>query len=81
MLTAAVDRRLAASASRVVVLADHTKVGVETMSLTVPTGQIECVITDEQADPDEVEPKLREAGVQVIVAPLVQAGLNGGSAD
>jgi DeoR/GlpR family transcriptional regulator of sugar metabolism len=67
VLTAAVDRRLVASAGRVVVLADHTKVGVETMSLTVGTTEIDCVITDDLADKDEVA-RLREAGVEVLVA-------------
>jgi DeoR/GlpR family transcriptional regulator of sugar metabolism len=67
VLTAAVDRRLVASAGRVVVLADHTKVGVETMSLTVATDEIDCLITDDQADVGEIE-RLRAAGVDVIVA-------------
>jgi DeoR/GlpR family transcriptional regulator of sugar metabolism len=67
VLTAAVDRRLAESAARVVVLADHTKVGVETMSLTVATESIDCVITDAQADPEELD-RLRAAGVEVLVA-------------
>jgi DeoR/GlpR family transcriptional regulator of sugar metabolism len=70
VLTAAVDRRLVASAGRVVVLADHTKVGVETMSLTVETSDIDCVITDDLADKDEVA-RLRDAGVEVLVAPAV----------
>lgn len=72
VLTAAVDRRLAASAARVVVLADHTKVGVETMSLTVAIDEIDIVITDQQADPEEVE-RLREAGVDVLVAGELEA--------
>jgi DeoR/GlpR family transcriptional regulator of sugar metabolism len=67
VLTAAVDRRLAGSAARIVVLADHTKVGVETMSLTVGIEEIDTLITDPQANPDEVD-RLRAAGVEVIVA-------------
>ena len=75
VLTAAVDRRLAASAARVVVLADYTKVGVETMSLTVAIDEIDTVITDPQADPEELE-RLRDAGVEVVVAgqPETEAG-------
>jgi DeoR/GlpR family transcriptional regulator of sugar metabolism len=33
----------------------------------VGTDEIDCVITDSQADPDEID-RLREAGVEVIVA-------------
>jgi len=66
VLTAAIDRRLAMSAARVVVLVDHTKVGVETMSQTVAPEHIDCVITDAGADPRELD-QLREAGTEIIV--------------
>lgn len=69
VLQAAVDRRLAASAARIVVLADHTKVGAEAVSQTVPVARIDCVVTDPAADPDEVQ-RLRDAGVEVVVAEL-----------
>ncbi|MCU1679200.1 MAG: DeoR family transcriptional regulator [Frankiales bacterium] len=66
VLAAAVDRRLVMSAARVVVLVDHTKVGVETMSQTAGPEHISCVITDDQADPAELE-RLRQAGIEVVV--------------
>jgi len=68
-LVAATDRALAAAAERVIVLADHTKVGVETMCQTVAPQRIATVITDQGADPEEVE-AIREAGIEVIVAEL-----------
>lgn len=68
-LVAAADRALAAAAERVVVLADHTKVGVETMCQTVPPEQISTVITDPGADPSEVA-AMRDAGIEVVVAEL-----------
>jgi DeoR/GlpR family transcriptional regulator of sugar metabolism len=77
VLAAAVDRRLVMSAARVVVLVDHTKVGVETMSQTVAPEQISCVITDDQADPAEVD-RLRQAGIEVIVT-TPHAGVDGSS--
>lgn len=78
VLTAAVDRRLARSAARVVVLADHTKVGVETMSQTVAAHDMDCVITDCQADPRELD-RLRAAGIEVIVTTPVPVGADDAS--
>ena len=66
VLAAAVDQRLAGAAARIVVLADHTKVGVEAVTQTVPTTAIDLVITDARADADEVQ-RLRDAGVEVTV--------------
>lgn len=69
LLTAAVDRRLVETAASVVVLADHTKVGVEAMSQTVPTTAIDRLITDRRADPEELR-RLEAAGVEVTVCPV-----------
>ena len=66
VLTAAVDRRLARTAGTVVVLADHTKVGVEAMTQTVPTAAIDHLITDDRSDPGELR-RLEAAGVAVTV--------------
>ena len=64
---AAVDRAMAAIADEVVVLADHTKIGVDTMVQTVAPGGIAHVVTDKGADPGELE-RLRAAGAEVHVA-------------
>jgi DeoR/GlpR family transcriptional regulator of sugar metabolism len=66
-LVAATDRALAGAAQQVVVLADHTKIGQETMCQTVPTGRIHTLITDSKAEPAALE-AIREAGVDVRVA-------------
>ena len=66
VLAAAVDKRLAMSAARVVVLIDHTKIGVETMMQTVAPADIACVITDSAADKAELN-GLRQLGVEVMV--------------
>jgi DeoR/GlpR family transcriptional regulator of sugar metabolism len=66
-LVASTDRAVAAAAQQVVVLADHTKLGHETMWQTVPTERIDVLITDSLAEP-EVLTALREAGVDVRVA-------------
>jgi len=66
VLAAAVDKQLVTSAARVVVLVDHTKVGVDTMVKTVAPQDISCVITDAQADPNELD-RLRELGIEVVV--------------
>jgi DeoR/GlpR family transcriptional regulator of sugar metabolism len=66
-LVAAADRALAAAAQQVVVLADHTKIGNETMCQTVPLERIATLITDAGAGPEHLA-AMREAGVTVLVA-------------
>lgn len=67
MAAAAVDSAIARTAQEVVVLADHTKLGIDTMVQTVPLDQITHLVTDEAADP-EVLAALRAAGITVHVA-------------
>ena len=64
---ASLDRTAAAAAERVIVLADHTKIGVETMIQTVPPGRIDVLVTDDLADAAELA-SLRQQGVEVLVA-------------
>ncbi|MFD1049664.1 glycosyltransferase, partial [Kibdelosporangium lantanae] len=54
-------------AKEVVVLVDHTKVGVDTMYQTVPMDGISHVVTDAGASPDEIA-ACRTAGADVLVA-------------
>ncbi|WSL76639.1 DeoR/GlpR family DNA-binding transcription regulator [Kitasatospora sp. NBC_01266] len=74
MLSASVDRALVQSATEVIVLADHTKLGTDTMFQTVPTDAITRLVTDEQAaghDPTARElDALADCGVQISIAPL-----------
>jgi DeoR/GlpR family transcriptional regulator of sugar metabolism len=71
-LVAAADRALAAAAQQIVVLADHTKVGHETMCLTVPLDRFSTLITDAGADPHQLD-AIRESGVSVLVADVDEA--------
>ena len=66
-LVAATDRSLASAAQQVVVLADHTKIGQETMCQTVPAARVHILITDSGADKEQLE-QIRQAGVEVRVA-------------
>ncbi|MFC1417008.1 DeoR/GlpR family DNA-binding transcription regulator [Streptacidiphilus cavernicola] len=79
MLSASVDRALVAAAAEVVVLADHSKLGSDTMFRTVATERITCLVTDEQSGVSEVAAQeldaLADHGVQVCVA---QAGQGAG---
>lgn len=68
-VVASMDRALVAAAREVVVLVDHTKIGHDTMALTVPTESITTVITDADAAEGELD-ALRAAGLEVIVAQL-----------
>jgi DeoR/GlpR family transcriptional regulator of sugar metabolism len=69
VFAAAADIALAAAGRQVVVLADHTKIGRETMCQTVPGNRIDTLITTPGADP-EVLADLRTLGIDVVVAPV-----------
>nr|WP_206323445.1 DeoR/GlpR family DNA-binding transcription regulator [Streptomyces sp. HNM0574] len=72
MLSASVDRALVQAAAEVVVLADHTKLGTDTMFQTVPTDIMTRLVTDEPATQDERAgaelQALADQGVQIAVA-------------
>lgn len=66
LLVAGVDHAIAATAEEVVVLADSTKLGVETMVQTVPAEGIDHLVTDPGAPEDELQ-RFRDKGVTVHV--------------
>lgn len=68
-LVAATDKAFAGAAQQVIVLADHTKIGQETMCQTVPTDRVSTLITDSGADQGQLEAS-RAAGISVRVAVL-----------
>jgi DeoR/GlpR family transcriptional regulator of sugar metabolism len=72
-LVAATDRAFASAAQQVVVLADHTKIGQDTMCQTVPVARVQILITDDESDPTEIA-SIREAGVDVRVAHVGRDG-------
>ncbi len=67
VFAAATDQALMAAGRQVVVLADHTKIGHDTMCQTVPSDRIDVLVTDAAADPDTLR-RLRDEGVDVRVA-------------
>jgi DeoR/GlpR family transcriptional regulator of sugar metabolism len=69
MQVAGTDRALAESAEEVVVLADHSKVGVNTMVQTVPPERIDHLVTGEDASPEELH-ELSARGVRIHIARL-----------
>ncbi|WP_412790388.1 DeoR/GlpR family DNA-binding transcription regulator [Streptomyces sp. MS06] len=72
MLSASVDRALVQAAAEVVILADHTKLGTDTMFQTVPTDLITRLVTDAPpAHDDRATTELQalaDQGVQIAVA-------------
>ena len=56
-----------AAGRQVVVLADHTKLGHDTMCQTVPSERIDVLVTDRAADDEAVE-RLRAADIDVRIA-------------
>ena len=67
MHVASVDQAITHSAQEVVVLADHTKLGVDTMFQTVPISGISHLVTDAGAGLDLLS-AIGAAGVQVHTA-------------
>ncbi|MHB8332467.1 MAG: DeoR/GlpR family DNA-binding transcription regulator, partial [Candidatus Dormibacteria bacterium] len=67
MLIAEVGSALAASARRVVVLADASKLGRVGFTPIVPLDAVNVLVTDERADPDIVA-QIRAAGIEVLLA-------------
>ncbi len=64
---AAAKRSMVASAHRVVVLVDSSKIGRELTVRFAELADVDVVVTDSGADPHELD-VLRAAGVQVVVA-------------
>ena len=62
-----VKRALVSVAKKVVLLADHTKFATTSLSLGVPMGEIDTLITDEAA-PQDALAQLRRQGVEIILA-------------
>lgn len=78
MLSASVDRALVQAAAEVVVLADHTKLGTDTMFQTVPTDVMTRLVTDkppphEDRSGTELQ-ALADQGVQITVAGTTPTG-------
>lgn len=67
LLVAGVDRALVAAAEEIVVLADSTKIGIETMAQTVPAGGIDHLVTSDRTSTEQLE-RFRALGIQVHVA-------------
>lgn len=81
MLSASVDRALVQAAAEVVVLADHTKLGTDTMFQTVPTDVMTRLVTDEPPPHDDRAATelqaLADQGVQITIAGAVASGGSG----
>lgn len=81
MLSASVDRALVQAAAEVVVLADHTKLGTDTMFQTVPTDVMTRLVTDEPPPHDDRAATelqaLADQGVQITIAGAVAPGGTG----
>jgi DeoR family fructose operon transcriptional repressor len=65
----AVKRAMIAAASEVILLADHSKFGHDSLVRVAPLGVLNRIVTSEGCDPDTVA-ALRELGIDVIVAPV-----------
>jgi DeoR/GlpR family transcriptional regulator of sugar metabolism len=73
MTVADADRAMAASGARVVVLADHTKLGLRTAIQTVPTVSITHLVTDSGSPSSQLD-AMSQKGVDVHIA-TISSGL------
>jgi DeoR family fructose operon transcriptional repressor len=64
---AQVKRALVAAGRRVVVLADHTKLGVSDFALVAPLSAVDVLVTDTDAAPELVD-EIEAAGPRVVRA-------------
>ena len=77
---AQIQRRAVERSSRIVVLADGSKLGSATSAVVCPAGRIDTLITDGSAPSDELE-ALRALGVDVVIADATaDPGVQGDSA-
>lgn len=63
---ASIDRAAIEASTKVIVLADHTKIGIDSMARTVEAARIDVLVTDDGARPAELE-ALRAQGTDVRV--------------
>ncbi|MFI9271895.1 DeoR/GlpR family DNA-binding transcription regulator [Kitasatospora sp. NPDC052896] len=74
MLCASVDRVLVQSTAEIIILADHTKIGTDSMFQTAPTETITRLVTDGHAAAEEPVAReldlLAQRGVQIALAPV-----------
>ncbi|MBE3598315.1 MAG: DeoR/GlpR transcriptional regulator [Limnochordaceae bacterium] len=61
---AEIKRAMIAAAKQVIVVADHSKIGSVAVAHVAPLSAVDRVVTDQAADPREVE-HIRQAGVEV----------------
>ncbi len=66
-----VKRAMIESASRRILMVDHTKLGKQALRQLAPLTVFDLVIVDSLSDPEQVE-KIRDLGVKVEVVPLVK---------
>jgi DeoR/GlpR family transcriptional regulator of sugar metabolism len=63
----AIKRSMIASADEVILLADGSKIGVESLVQVAPLAAVQRIITAGDVDPEEAR-RIREAGVELIIA-------------
>lgn len=64
---AALHRSMIERSRRVVVLADHSKLGFRAQAVVAPVSMVTTLVTDEAAPPDALE-SLQACGVQITFA-------------
>ena len=67
ILVAQVKRAMVAQSKRLILVADHTKLGVSALCKVGAIEDAEVLVTDGEADP-EVLSAIRDRGVDVVIA-------------
>ena len=66
---AEIDRCLVDAAQKIVVVADHTKLGVVALAKIAPLSRVDILVTDQKANPELLR-EIQLAGVRVVAAGL-----------
>ncbi len=67
LLVAQIKREMISHSNRLIVVADHTKLGISALCRVAPLDAVEVLVTDDRADPVIVA-EIRSLGVEVILA-------------
>ena len=70
LLEAGAKRAMIRAATRVVLVADHTKLGRTSFAFVAPASSVDVLLTDERAPTAKLEPFQRVDGLSVELAPL-----------
>jgi DeoR/GlpR family transcriptional regulator of sugar metabolism len=68
---ASIKKKMIEACSKLIIVADHTKIGRVCVMPVAPLKSVDYIITDDGASPEVIE-SIRATGINVMVAPVVR---------